>query len=69
MQEDYRVNKVTKEKFIKDYREKSNISICELNKTNVILACDCGDKSCKGWAVVSNNPLSIKSHNELYNRN
>lgn len=58
---------MNKDEFIKEYCENSNIPMNELNKTQVVLPCKCNDSLCKGWAVVSNNRLSIKSHNELYN--
>lgn len=59
---------MTIDEFIKEYCKKSNITLSELNNTDVVLPCSCGDESCKGWAVVSNNKLSIKSHNSLYNK-
>ena len=57
---------MNKEEFIKQYCERSNISYDELEKTNVVLPCSCNEALCKGWAVVSDNPLSIKTHNRLY---
>lgn len=57
---------MTKENFIKLYCEKSDITEEELLKTQVVLPCNCNDETCKGWAVVSNNELSIKAHCELY---
>lgn len=52
--------------FIKEYCEKSNVSWDELKKTQVILPCSCNDESCKGWAVVNNDTISIKTHNNIY---
>lgn len=57
---------MTKEDFIKLYCEKSGITEEELLKTQVVLPCNCNDEICKGWAVVSNNELSIKAHYDLY---
>lgn len=59
---------MNKNDFINNYCNKSNISSDKLNETQVVLPCKCGDESCEGWAVVSNNPLSIKAHNELYSK-
>lgn len=57
---------MTEEEFIKMYCKNSEISQDELLKDHVVLPCNCGDKSCKGWAVVANNTLSIKAHLDLY---
>ena len=56
---------MSKEEFIEYYCKNSNITKEELLKTQVILPCSCNYENCKGWAVVSNNPLSIKAHLEL----
>ena len=58
---------MTKEDFIKQYCKNCNITEEELLKTQVVLPCNCMEQGCEGWAVVSNNELSIKAHNELYN--
>lgn len=55
-----------KDDFIKLYCKKSNITKDTLLKTQVVLPCKCNINVCKGWAVVSNNKLSIKAHNDLY---
>ena len=57
---------MTKEEFIEYYCKRSDITEEELLKTQVVLKCNCGNLICKGWAVVSNNPDSIKAHKELY---
>lgn len=56
----------TKEEFISEYCERSNISWEELSKTEVALPCDCGSDGCDGWAMVSNNEHSIQTHMDLY---
>jgi hypothetical protein len=57
---------MNKDKFVKEYCKRSDISEETLYKFSVVLPCNCGEHACKGWAVVSNNDLSIKSHKELY---
>jgi len=61
---------MTKEEFEKGYCERSKITIHEYhNSYNLItLRCSCGDRSCDGWAAVTNTPYFVKLHNELYNR-
>lgn len=54
------------EYFTKIYCEKSNVAIKDFNKTQIVLKCNCNEPDCKGFAAVSNNPLSIKTHNILY---
>jgi len=57
---------MTKEEFIERYGKYSNISRDLLLKRCVIMECNCNSSTCMGWAVVSNNPLSIKAHKDLY---
>ena len=57
---------MTKEEFIAGYCERSQITWEELQPFQVALPCSCGDESCCGWAMVSNNPLSVQSHMQLY---
>ena len=57
---------MNKEDFIKHYCKESGIKQEELLKTQIVLPCNCGDTTCEGWAMVSNNKLSIKSHKKLY---
>jgi hypothetical protein len=59
---------ISKDEFIKTYCEKSKISEQKLLESCVILPCYCGSDGCKGWAVVSNDELSIKAHRELYQK-
>lgn len=54
-----------KEEFLKGYCERSGISWAELSQSQVVLPCQCGADCCAGWAMVSNNELSIKAHNDL----
>ena len=58
--------KMSKEEFLKQYCEKSKIKEEVLLKSQVVLPCNCNYGNCKGWALVSNNKISIKAHNELY---
>lgn len=57
---------MTKEKFEKEYCERSGITLEEYRQDFVTLICRCGENDCKGWAVVPNSPLSIKAHEEMY---
>ena len=57
---------MTKEEFIDHYCGKSKILWDELKDDLVALPCDCGDRTCKGWAMVTNNQRAIDTHNELY---
>jgi hypothetical protein len=65
---------MTKDEFIDSYMKRS-----DLNKTyrtqegfkigeygSVALPCFCGDPICDGWAMVSDNPESIKTHKQFY---
>lgn len=58
--------KLTKEEFKKEYCAKSGITWDELSKTQIVLPCSCNYEDCKGWAMVSNEPLNIKAHMDLY---
>lgn len=57
---------MSKDEFEKIYCEKSKITRDFYNEYFVTLPCNFGEKDCKGWACVCNNPLSIKCHMELY---
>jgi hypothetical protein len=57
---------MSKVKFEKEYCNKSGITIEFYHETQVTLPCHCGVESCQGWTAVSNNPVSIKAHNDLY---
>lgn len=55
-----------KQKFIDGYCERSGVTWEWLSKYKTALPCQCGLELCEGWAMVSNDELSIKVHNELY---
>jgi len=57
---------MTKEQFERGYAKRSGISLEEYHKFLVALPCACEQEGCEGWASVSNNPESIKTHQELY---
>lgn len=57
---------MTKEEFIEGYAKRSNRTVDEILKVEIALPCSCDYEECNGWAMVSNNPESIKIHNELY---
>lgn len=59
---------MTKEEFEERYCKRSDITLEFYHENFVTLPCDCGISGCKGWACVSNSPLSIKAHNDLYRR-
>lgn len=52
---------MTKQQFIERYGKK----FFESGKL-VAMKCNCGDEACSGWAAVTNNEESIKSHKDLY---
>ena len=54
---------LTAEQFVKGYCERSGISLSEFYEAMVPMP-DPGSSS--GWAAVSNNPLCVKAHVELY---
>lgn len=58
---------MTAEEFEREYAARSDISVEELRRTNAVLPCGCGEVGlCRGWAMVGNDPASIKAHNRLY---
>jgi hypothetical protein len=57
---------MTKEEFEKRYCERSGISKEEYDEHEITLPCRCGENGCNGWAAVSNTPLAIKAHKDLY---
>ena len=59
---------MTKDEFIDSYCKKSKISWDKLSKSQVVLPCECKDELCQGWAMVSNDQDSIKSHIDLYDK-
>lgn len=46
---------ISKEDFLKQYCEISDITEEELLKTQEVLPCDCEDIICQGWVVQSKN--------------
>lgn len=59
---------MTEREFEENYCNNSHINIDEYRKYFVTLPCQCGSRSCKGWACVDNNKVSIKAHMDLYMR-
>lgn len=57
---------MTQQEFIDGYCARSDLSWDDMKKYLVALPCACGDERCAGWAMVSNRPDSIKTHNDLY---
>lgn len=57
---------MNKDQFIAFYCSNSGKKWDDLKKHFVALPCNCGDESCHGWAMVSNDEFSIEIHNELY---
>lgn len=59
---------MTKEEFMTRYASRSGLAVeeCFGPGAQVSLPCACGDSLCEGWAAVSDNPLSIKAHMDLY---
>lgn len=43
---------MTREEFIQGYCERSKIDRERLFKSRRVIPCDCGDESCRGWAMV-----------------
>lgn len=57
---------MTEKDFEKGYIQRSGISEEYYQRNFVTLKCHCSSEVCQNWACVSNNPLSIKTHKELY---
>ena len=57
---------MTEDEFIAAYCKRSGVIWEEIRAFEVVLPCACGDASCCGWAMVSNNPLSVQTHMQLY---
>lgn len=55
------------EEFEKGFIERSEITQEFYSEHMVTLPCTCNGEDCEGFAAVSNNELSIKAHNFLYN--
>jgi hypothetical protein len=59
---------MTKEEFILGYCNRSNITIEQFNDTFVALPCNCGDDSCRGWAVINNSKICIDAYNKTHSK-
>jgi hypothetical protein len=57
---------MTKEQFEKEYE--ANIMGLKYKDFFITLPCNCGERDCPKWAAVTNSPLAIKAHNDLYNK-
>lgn len=59
---------MSKEEFEIGYCEGSEITIEEYHNeyNQITLPCNCGEEGCQGWAAVTNIPLAVKAHVELY---
>ncbi len=59
--------KITREQFIADYiNATGRCSLAFLLEYMDALPCDCKDPSCRGWAMVSKDPILRKAHMDLY---
>ena len=59
-----------KDEFIKNYCNSSKASKESFIDSKIVcLPCECDYSKCEGWAMVSNNELSIKTHKDLYTPN
>lgn len=56
----------SKNLFIERYCHASKLSVEMFNESLVAMECKCGERGCSGWAVISNDEFSIKTHKELY---
>lgn len=68
---------MTKDEFIDAYMKRSGLNKeyrtadgfkVENHPGNIALPCYCGDSICEGWAMVSNYPESIETHNQFYGK-
>jgi len=55
-----------KETFEKQYIENSGITKEEFDQYFITMECNCNYEGCRGWAVINNDPVSIKCQKELY---
>ena len=55
-----------KEQFIEYYFEGSEELKEEMLSEMIVMPCKCPEPECKGWAMVSNNEISINAHIDLY---
>lgn len=59
-------HQITKDEFETGYIKRSNITDEQYHEKLITMKCNCGDRSCNGWAAVTNNEESIKRQKELY---
>lgn len=57
---------MNKEQFEKRYIERSGITQEQYDEFLITMPCSCGVRGCKGWVAVTNTPLGIKAHKDLY---
>ena len=57
---------MTKEQFIEEHYGGGRYANLFQDGTMVALPCCCGVDVCKGWAALTNNPMLIDAHMELY---
>lgn len=57
---------MTKQEFVRQYCEASDITQEFFDKHLVVLPCSCGMEGCFGWAAVGNDPEMIANHKGLY---
>lgn len=61
---------MTKEEFIDRYATRSKWTEEEkqrhMSEDYIVMECSCNFEGCPGWAMVNNDPLSIKAQKELY---
>lgn len=57
---------MSKDEFIAGYCERSGITREDFDATEIALQCACGMSLCHGWSAVTNHPIPIRNHMELY---
>lgn len=58
---------MTKEEFAEQYCSTlGEVEKAEFLNTHTPLPCHCNADNCVGWAMVNNDPLQVKIHNDLY---
>lgn len=53
---------VSREKFVADYCNGSEIDEATFHTHNIALPCDCGSQACRGWAAVTKDPRRVLQH-------
>src|SRR4029077_12503361 len=67
---------MTRDQFIHDYLRNSGLPFrCKTvtglrigKRSRVALPCACGEESCRGWAMINDDPADIADHNRFYGR-